>query len=982
MKESKIKGIFGILMCSLVLFMMTPGPALGVRDKYLWVPNFEDHTVSKIDVETHEVVATIPVGENPAGIAVGSDLVYVVCTRSSSVFRIGKEADTVYDVIDVSEVMEYPIGVALSDDGYAFVVGREFLEEPCPVQSTVLAKVNPAGLIEASTSLVGICGNEMEIGIGINLRGDGYVPWTRAYDLNTGFIHFSADDLTYTNYHIDYKYYRGPGVGIDKEGNGWTTGSRDPSRTANFSKLNPDEGLTHYEIPRVLAGYINRGGVLVGPQQSVWLGTSHGLFKLIPESGQIDAFDVGDPYGGLALDFYGYIWAVFPEDNEARKFDLSGNQVGPSVEVGIYPLGYGDMTGYERYSVCSDMDEDGYISDDPLCMGDDCDDWSAATYTGAEEVCDGSDNDCDGTVPEDEADVDGDGWLICADDCDDSNPTIHPEAEEICDGVDNDCEGTVPFEEADADGDGWMACNGDCNDIDPDINPGVLEKAVAGACSDGKDNDCDGLIDTDPECEAAYVPGVYPTIQAGIDTCTDGDIVLVAPGTYMETIDFQDKAITLQSEAGAAATIIDGGYLESEGSVVTVENTGFRMAVIDGFTVRNGFAESGGGIYCSASNLTINNCTISENTGVFGGGIACVHDSILIINNCTISGNSAVDDGSGGGIYGNQSSLVIARSVISSNDADFSGGGINLDHTVFGMNNSVVSFNFSSYFGGGIASSASVSTMKNCTIIHNIASWSELFGTGLGGGIFSLDISSEIKNSIIWNNRCEDEDDFCQISTIAEAVEVSHSDIEGGWPGDGNIDADPRFYIGGLHGTEYYHLTFGSPCIDSGTLVLDIQDIDGDIRPLGSGFDMGADEYPDCWDLDMDEYGATVCGGYDCDDKDHFVNPGIEEICDNGIDDDCDGFIDEPLYGDLSPFSERDCRLSASDFNLSINCIRSAQDFTGEGTEMIDVAPVRVCDGQVPMMAAPDPDGKLDASDASVLLQAASGYVELVPECP
>jgi len=54
------------------------------------------------------------------------------------------------------------------------------------------------------------------------------------------------------------------------------------------------------------------------------------------------------------------------------------------------------------------------------------------------------------------------------------------------------------------------------------------------------------------------------------------------------------------------------------------------------------------------------------------------------------------------------------------------------------------------------------------------------------------------------------------------------------------IDADPLFA-----GSGDLHLTFGSPCIDSGTDAGIYADMEGDMRPLGSGFDMGADEYPD-----------------------------------------------------------------------------------------------------------------------------------------
>ena len=166
----------------------------------------------------------------------------------------------------------------------------------------------------------------------------------------------------------------------------------------------------------------------------------------------------------------------------------------PSHNDDCFPPSMGtnrnDMGAYGGPDVCGwcgDLDGDSYDSD--ICGGDDCDDTYFYAYPGASEICDGNDNDCDGTIPDDEADSDRDDWMICEDDCDDSNPEINPLAEEICDGIDNDCDGITDDRDADEDGFVDQACGGmDCDDADSEVHPGAAE-----VC-DGKDSDCDGIV--------------------------------------------------------------------------------------------------------------------------------------------------------------------------------------------------------------------------------------------------------------------------------------------------------------------------------------------------------------------------------------------------------------------------------------------------------------------------------------------------------
>ena len=248
-----------------------------------------------------------------------------------------------------------------------------------------------------------------------------------------------------------------------------------------------------------------------------------------------------------------------------------------------------------------------------------------------------------------------------------------------------------------------------------------------------------------------HVPVDYSTIQTGIYAAIYGDTVLVQPGTYVENINFNGKNITVGSlflttwdTTYISQTVIDGNQ---DGSVVRFESGEDSTAILIGFTITNGSAVYGGGIYCSYSspsleNLMLTNNSVSEN----GGGIYCWYNSSPNLENLTMINNSAYY---GGGIYFGHSNSNLDNVMISSNSAYFGGG-------IYCSNNSnpildevMIIGNSAEMFGGGICCQFSDPSLANVTITSNSAS--------RGGGIFCEGNSNPILEDVnIINNSADD----------------------------------------------------------------------------------------------------------------------------------------------------------------------------------------------------------------------------------
>ena len=252
----------------------------------------------------------------------------------------------------------------------------------------------------------------------------------------------------------------------------------------------------------------------------------------------------------------GFLWILGAGCTSAKEVseeeppqDTADIQVCPDGEEELVGYADNDGDGYgwhaDRITPCGALPE-GYVENDSDC--DDSELTGSKSHPGADELCDGIDNDCDFETDEEaidmstwyaDSDTDGygdsdetivacnlpDGFTIWPGDCDPSDGLTYPGAKEICDGKDNDCNDVVddgeydPDDEdedmspwySDVDGDGHgdpssiiFACSmpenasgsaSDCDDSNPDVN------MFAPEVCDGIDNDCDSEIDEAEECE-------------------------------------------------------------------------------------------------------------------------------------------------------------------------------------------------------------------------------------------------------------------------------------------------------------------------------------------------------------------------------------------------------------------------------------------------------------------------------------------------
>lgn len=329
----------------------------------------------------------------------------------------------------------------------------------------------------------------------------------------------------------------------------------------------------------------------------------------------------------------------------------------------------------------------------------------------------------------------------------------------------------------------------------------------------------------------------------------------------------------------------------SENSYHVVRASGTdETAVLDGFTITGGagggmyndfssptvtkcmfcgnLAKHGGGMFNWSGRPTVTNCTFSGNSAICGGGISNTSSS-SILTNCTFRGNSA---SRGGGMFNFNSRPTLNNCTFIVNSAANSGGGIeNQASSRPTLTNCAFSGNSADTIGGGMFSAVHCSPMlTNCTFAANLA----LNGNSLACDSPGQPSSLQVTNCILWDGGDEIWNDGNSTITI------TYSNIQGSWPGESNIDADPCF-MDAANGDYHLKSQAGRWDPNSQSWVQDAVtslciDVGDPMRPIG------LEPFPNGGRINMGAYGGTVEAS-----KSYFGQPVCETIVAGDINGDC-----------------------------------------------------------------------------------------------
>jgi len=238
-------------------------------------------------------------------------------------------------------------------------------------------------------------------------------------------------------------------------------------------------------------------------------------------------------------------------------------------------------------------------------------------------------------------------------------------------------------------------------------------------------------------CQAAIItvddngPADYNNIQDAIDHSSNGDTIIVKPGTYIQNIAFNNKAVTVTSQDPNVESIVQSTIITaSSGDCVTFEFGEDSNSVITGFTIK---ATTGRGIRCHNTSPTISKNVIKNcaDSGIYGE-----LNAAPIISGNTIKSNAGV------GIYS-------CNGRITDNSISGNNGGISSCNGP--ITNNIINSNVASSYGGGL---------YNCQgeIAGNIIANNQTFSKG--GGLYGCN-GNISNNAIVGNSTYVDGGGLC-----------------------------------------------------------------------------------------------------------------------------------------------------------------------------------------------------------------------------
>ncbi|MHC4908811.1 MAG: LamG-like jellyroll fold domain-containing protein [Planctomycetota bacterium] len=435
------------------------------------------------------------------------------------------------------------------------------------------------------------------------------------------------------------------------------------------------------EAPQIDGG----GNMIADPN---FVAPSSGDYRLLFGSPAIGAGDsTALPADAADVDGDGVV-------DEPLPLDLAGN---PRVAYATL-----DMGAYEF--ACPDSPLD--------CNGNalpDCDDITLGISLDCNhnlvpdecDISDGTSEDCDGNGVPDECDI------VNGNDC---NGNGTPDACDIAAGTSEDCNG-----------------NGVPDECDPDCNGNGIADGCDIASGTSDDTDDDGVPD---ECETVHnltSGGTFQFVNDAIDAAVDGDEIVLFPGVYTASIDFNGKAIIVRGSDPSDPQVVAETVLTSDsGRVVRCVSGEGPETVLAGLTI---IGPGGGGMIVQGSSPTIEDCVFTD---------------------CVVISHPSNPDSRGAGLHLIESQSSITRCVFDGNSTFGSsfnafGGGMATDWSSPTVTDCVFANNFAHKYGGGLYENSGSSTVIGCSFVQNTANL-------LGGGIFSSNADVTLSDTIVCGN--------------------------------------------------------------------------------------------------------------------------------------------------------------------------------------------------------------------------------------